>query len=159
MIPIAGNFILGTGATLEPRYTRLKTSPIKEYDAQEGVLVEINGKKDSNSVKQKAAITFECRREKTKAEDAERRLRQSDDEEEGGDDKKGEDDDDKKKGRLGEAMDDVDDGKGGTIKFLSRGPVGEFEVLRIKWLTKYACEDAQPEQSSHWGFFTWIFVM
>lgn len=121
--------------------------------------MEIGGGKDSEYRKQKAIITFECRREKTKAEDVERRLRQNDDEEEGGDDKKGEDDDDNKKGSFDEAMGDVDDGKGGTIKFLSREAANEFEVLKIKWFTKYACEDTPPEQSSHWGFFTWIFVM
>ncbi|MCJ1352879.1 MAG: hypothetical protein MMC33_002863 [Icmadophila ericetorum] len=157
VIPIAGVFALGTGGALEPHYTRLKTLAVKEYDDQEGVLVEIGGGKDTDGRKQKAAITFEC----TKGNDEGRRSRRIDgDEEGGGDDKKKDDEDDGKKDKVGESMGDVDDGKGGTIKFLSRRAVNEYDVLKIKWLTKYACEDSPGEKSSlHWGFFTWIFVI
>ena len=52
-----------------------------------------------------------------------------------------------------------------TLIFDSRLPEGEFDVLRLTWYTKHACENAQgtgpdaPGVSPGWGFFTWLVVM
>jgi hypothetical protein len=42
----------------------------------------------------------------------------------------------------------------------------EFDVLRLEWKTKYACEGMTEHKptsgknsSSHWGFFTWFLIM
>jgi len=57
---------------------------------------------------------------------------------------------------------------GAALKFLSYGheqmkdPKFDGEVLRLEWTTKYACQekrDGGSDQSSHWGFFTWLVVM
>jgi hypothetical protein len=61
---------------------------------------------------------------------------------------------------------------GAALKFLSYGheqlkePKFDGDVLRLEWRTKYACskrnEDGSSgdgDQSSHWGFFTWLIVM
>lgn len=35
-----------------------------------------------------------------------------------------------------------------------------FDVLKLKWTTKHACEDeASGSSSSGWGFFTWLIIM
>ena len=46
------------------------------------------------------------------------------------------------------------------------GGDNEFDVLRLQWKTKYACEgmtEHKPssgnKSSSHWGFFTWFLIM
>ena len=100
--------------------------------------------------KQQAVIEFRCLRN---GGETEKREEDEDDN----------DDEDRK--RAGEQ---VDDGKGGKLKFLSYGPPDEDskeDRLRLQWDTPYACEDAaqppekDPKTSTHWGFFTWMFVM
>ena len=70
--------------------------------------------------------------------------------------------------------DNAPDGEKSSLRFVSYGSSGEdTDVLRLNWLTKYACEDAQNEDGdngddgkvgkdrsgSHWGFFTWFLIM
>ena len=148
VIPIAGNYETSTGGSLDPHWTRLKTSSSHADSKLEGLRLEIGGGSFGKPKrKQQAVIEFICQRDdKTEERD------ESDD-----------DDDDDEDKTAGEQ---VDDGKGGTLKFLSYEPPekdGTEDVLRVEWNTPYACEDAEPEKSpkssTHWGFFTWMFVM
>lgn len=147
---IAGNYELN-GRKLEPKLQRLKTAPSHADSQREGVRIELGGGY-FHQRKNGAIIEFLCVRE------GPTERRRGDEE---GDDKK--DDDKEDPGKGGE---EVDDGKGGKLKFVSYGPRSEEspdQVLRLTWLTKYACENAVSEPSektsTHWGFFTWIFVM
>jgi hypothetical protein len=84
--------------------------------------------------------------------------------------------DDKAEERLARRADSDDDGdkddkddkadNGAALQFVSyeREPArgDEADVLRLKWLTKYACEDeaSKPKDDvAHWGFFTWIILI
>lgn len=58
--------------------------------------------------------------------------------------------------------------KKAPMKFLSykneESKKEDWDVLRISWNTKYACEDAinspsSPNKGSSWGFFTWFIIM
>ena len=57
----------------------------------------------------------------------------------------------------------IDDGQGGTLKYISWAPEGGSTVLRLEWETTHACENSSaPTNSSssgHWGFFTWFIIM
>lgn len=52
-----------------------------------------------------------------------------------------------------------------SLSFLSyeTDPANEnTDLLRLEWLTKYACEDQRDkdlEDSKSWGFFTWFILM
>ena len=52
-----------------------------------------------------------------------------------------------------------------TLIFESFVPESDFDVLRLTWYTKHACENAQGtgpgghEGSPGWGFFTWLVIM
>lgn len=35
----------------------------------------------------------------------------------------------------------------------------KVKTLRLEWQTKEACEDAEHDEGSHWGFFTWFIIM
>ena len=147
---IAGNYEL-SGSYLEPKLERLKTASAHADSQREGVRIELHGG-HFNQRKQGAIIEFLC----TKEGPTERRRGNEE-----GDDKKDNDTEDPSKG--GE---EVDDGKGGKLKFVSYGPKAEDspeDVLRLTWITKYACENVTSEPGektgTHWGFFTWIFVM
>ena len=149
-INIAGNYE-HDGRYLDPTLERLKTADSHADSRREGVRIGLGGGLFWER-KQGAIIEFRCAKEGP----TERRRR-----DEEGDDKKDEDMEDPGKG--GE---EVDDGKGGKLRFVSYGPRSEEspdDVLRLTWTTKYACENAASEpsekSSTHWGFFTWIFVM
>ena len=98
--------------------------------------------------KQKAVVELICQRDTEKSI----RSREVDD-----------DDDDEND----ETKEKVDDGAGGSLQFISYGPGNEDEdILRLKWNTKYACEDAKDapdgdggKKRAHWGFFTWFIVV
>ena len=65
-----------------------------------------------------------------------------------------------KEGKNGE---EVHDNAGGWIKFWSWEVEEDVKVLRLKWITKNACEDTKDagngSGSGHWGFFTWLIIM
>lgn len=124
---------------MDPKYTRLKTSPSHADSQLEGLRMELRGGV-YNKKKQKAVIEFLCSK----------------------DDESGTE---KSEGREGEDMEndksqeEVDDGQGGRLKFYSY--VEDEGVLRLQWTTKYACEDARDSgrNSGGWGFFSWFFFV
>lgn len=168
---IAGEFIHnGRGGELNPKYTRLRNSGSHADADREGLRVELNGG-DHAGVKQKAIVEFVCDQDKTGLEGltgkamADKTRR----EEEDGD------------GQDRKPLPDPNEGK--SLKFLNyrvenTGGSGSHEdeemgVLRLEWMTKYACEKTKggknreddpvpgtpPSKTSGWGFFTWFIVM
>ncbi|MCJ1475418.1 hypothetical protein MMC13_004080, partial [Lambiella insularis] len=139
VIPIAGQYTATTGGSIDPKYTRLKTSSSAADSEQEGVRVELHGGEYLKK-KQKAVIEFLCLRE----EDGPTEKR---DEKEGGDEK--------------EPAKDWDDGHGGKLKHFSHQETDDVGIWRLQWDTKYACEDAKSEErkSGGWGFFSWFFFI
>lgn len=158
VIPIAGEFQTSDGRKLEPKYTRLKHDK-SNSDDKEGVLVELHGGKYAGRP-QKAIVEFLCDKDVTgnegfDTEDAAadfseyRRMRRRADDS----------DDDGKKPDLP----DPDAKK--NLKFVSYKDEGDTDVLRLKWKTKYACENAadagdpEDEEEGGWGFFTWLIII
>lgn len=124
----------------------MKGSPSSADRDKEGLRLEMHGGKDDDGNKQKAIVEFLC-----PSKHIERmylsNVATTDDE--GGADKSGE---------------ETDDDNGGTIKLLSWDNEGDnTKILRLKWETQHACENAQDGGSSsssgHWGFFTWFILM
>jgi hypothetical protein len=138
-----------------------------------------------NGQEQQAIIEFVCDKDRTGlegSEDGEKNTddgkddkddggKKGDDKDDGG--KKGDekDDDGKKKEdkeeRLRRREDDKKDGDKKSLRFLSykvedgkKDKKDTIKTLRLEWRTKHACEDAPDDTaSSHWGFFTWTFIM
>jgi hypothetical protein len=146
-VAIAGDYTLKTGRHLEVKPTRLKNSLSHSDSEREGLSLELTGGKD-NGKNQKAIIELLCAPEKTgwepqpephtKSEMVRKR-----------------DDDDKN-----------DDDADSAIKFISYKEEStkneNWDVLRLQWSTKYACEDAvskPSDGSASWGFFTWFIVL
>ena len=125
---------------MDPKYTRLKTSSSHADSELEGIRLEIGGGKYLER-KQRAIIEFICPKDGS----TERR------------------EDDGREGQIKSPSEPADDGKGGKIKFRSYEPdpgAADQDLLRLEWDTKYACEDTPKEKTgTHWGFFTWMFVM
>ena len=92
--------------------------------------------------KQKTVIEFYCSRDRDNAVE----KRDEDEREDKGNDK---------------SQEEVDDGQGGRLKFLSYEDEKDETVLRLEWKTVHACEDAKDVggQSGGWGFFSWFFFM
>ena len=154
IVPIAGDFTATVGGSLDPKWTRLKDSPSHADREKEGLRLEMNGGKYEQKA-QKAIFEFLCI---PKGDEKEDRMSILDDEEDDGDDD-GEED------KSGE---EVDDGSGGRIKYLSWEDEqdSKAKVLRLEWRTQHACEDAASDKKNrdssaggHWGFFTWLILM
>ena len=157
-IPIAGEYSHTQGGSLDPKWTRLKTSSATADRGREGLRLEMHGgmykEKHGSTVrkkKQKAIIEFICER----VPDEVLRINDNDkneDQDDGDDDDVGDD--------SGER---TADGHGGTLKFISFEDEEEFTTLRLEWKTKYACEDStdsgESSKSGHWGWFTWFIIM
>lgn len=145
MIPIAGDFTHTLGGSLDPKWTRLKTSSASADREKEGLRLEMGGGKYDGEP-QKAVVELLCDRS---SEERPRAISKEDDELEGGHENK--------------EAEETDDGKGGILKFLSYEMVGDTKVLSLEWHTKYACEDAKDGSrdggGGHWGFFTWFIIM
>jgi len=145
VIPIAGNFDSSTGASLDPRVTRLKA----QDSNSDGLQIEFNGG-SYNNMKQRAVINLQCDKSRT-GNEARRKMKRADD---GGDKKKGDDD-------------KVEVPSNSSLQFVSYGQTegkDKMEVLRLNWLTKYACEDyadsdEATEKKTGWGFFTWFILI
>lgn len=154
VIGIAGEDSLNTGVHLDPKWTRLSTS-VSPNERKNGLRLEMNGGKYKDR-KQKAVIDFICPQE-NKEERRDRlfdRMALADDGKEDGDG----DEDEEDPGADAE----VDDGQGGTLKFLKYEDVEKEKILNLEWTTKYACEDAKTDpvtKAGHWGFFTWLVIM
>ncbi|KAI4227280.1 MAG: hypothetical protein LQ349_006738 [Xanthoria aureola] len=163
-IPIAGQFPLHGGTSLDPDITRLKTSSSASDREKEGFRLALHGPKypEKNGQKQKAVIEFLCldKAEEKKAAVVKKRgpsiAPRNDD---------GDEEDHSATGEV------ADDGHGGTLQYLDYSTVGDSKVLSLEWRTKYACEDAAKRgdgddnndkgggSSGHWGFFTWFIII
>lgn len=152
IIPIAGSYTNSAGRSrvLDPTLSRLKSSD----SDQEGLSIELHGGK-FNKRKQQAVINFICDRERSGLDDEDKK-----DEKEKGNMKR----DDKDKTTDDKENDDEspseDDKR--SLRYKSYGPVDDVDVLRLDWLTKYACEgmhDEDGDSSGSWGFFTWLIIM
>ena len=138
-IPIAGDFSHTFGGALDPRFERLKGSTSSADREKEGIRLIMNGGKYEGK-KQQAIVEFVCNIPK-----------------------------ENKRGVIGATAEDdapdgeeVDDEHGGRIKLLSWEVEDDVRVLRLEWMTKYGCEDAEDgdnSSSGHWGFFTWFILM
>lgn len=160
VIGVAGTYDMSHGGALEPQITRLKTTD-KEI---EGLDIELHGGR-YNDRKQKAVVSFICAKDMTGNEgneDAEDKqlLRARKDEEESDDDDDS-DDGDKKPG------DRFKQDPKSALQFVSyqEEEVGKdkYDVLRMSWKTKYACEDSDIADDTPakggWGFFTWFILL
>ena len=156
VLPIAGNYELNHGLPLDSKVQRIKDSSSNSDSDKEGVRVELSGGKsnnnDKNGKKQKAVIEFLCD-PNNDGKDTELDDRPEDPDNDGKSEKRKRDEEKKPEEK--------------SLRFISykdeKGDKGEeFGVLRLKWNTKYACEDAinlPKEPSAHWGFFTWLIIM
>lgn len=154
VIGVAGEYGHSTGEHLDPKWTRLSTS-VSPNERKNGLRLEMNGGKYKDR-KQKAVIDFICPQEKKE----ERRDRLSDPTalaDDGKDDGDGDEDEEDPSADA-----EVDDGQGGTLKFLRYEDVEKEKILNLEWTTTYACEDAKADpvtKTGHWGFFTWLIIM
>ena len=142
VIDVAGQYSTSIGGDIDPKYTRLKTSSSSADSQHEGLRMELHGGR-YESQEQKAIIEFLC-------------IKNGE-----GKTEKREPDEGKDKDYPMEQR-EVDDGKGGRLKFMDWDPNREgVAKYRLEWNTKYACEDAQSEtgKSGGWGFFSWFFFM
>ena len=179
VIGIAGEYSTSRGSNraLDPKFTRLKGSA-GNSDGKEGVIVELNGGKnpdERSGTPQKAIIEFICDKKVSGNEgfknngardtlptttviatppalhsandvpsvsatpDGRLRTRADDDE--------------------GPDLPDLDKGK--NLQFVSYKAEGDTEVLRLRWKTKFACENAVENRAptAGWGFFTWFIII
>ncbi|OAP64428.1 hypothetical protein AYL99_00400 [Fonsecaea erecta] len=147
VIPVAGNFESSTGASLDPKVSRLKA----QDSNSDGLQIELNGG-NYNKMKQKAVIQLTCDKDRTGIEKRKQKKRD------------GEDDADKDKNKDTD-KDGEDQPNSSSLSFVSYGPVegkDKIEVLRLNWRTKYACEDyadSDEARKSGWGFFTWFILI
>lgn len=160
VIGIAGDYSTshGQNRALDPKFTRLKGSSTNNDD-KEGVVVELNGGKNPDQrsgTPQKAIIEFLCDKKVSGNEGFNKRsldaasydivssslqTRQEDDD-------------------KGPDLPDLDKGK--NLQFVSYKHEDDTDVLRLRWKTKFACEDAASTGSSStggWGFFTWFIII
>ena len=150
-IPIAGNYFLENGHSLDPTITRLKNIDSE----REGVRIALHGGKhpfdDKKGVAQQAIIDFVCAPERDGLE------RQGSDKDEETDATN--DDDANENNNSNEKTNDAS-----SLRFISYGHEEDLgsDVLRLEWLTKYACEgfeDDEESKSNSWGFFTWLIIL
>ncbi|KAL7623618.1 type II membrane protein [Parahypoxylon ruwenzoriense] len=185
-IPIAGELAISGGGALDPEVTRLSTSDSNSDSQKQGLRLVMKGgygKTDSDKKReQRAIIEFVCdeNRDGTEGEydpqddkydpdggRVEERTnlllyRTEDGEEGGGNDGNG-GNSTSKEVQLGIQNDP-------SFIFNSYEPLDEdsnIDVLRLTWLSKYACEKRAvdddgsdgEEPSPHWGFFTWLVIL
>ena len=131
IIPVAGDF--GGENTLNPSYTRLKTSGAEADQNKEGLRVELHGgtyPHGDEEEKQQAIVVFICDSDKT--------------------------------GLEGQIRDDVtgeEDEK--SLKYIHyENGVLELE-WRTKYACEQLQDDGGSDTSggSHWGFFTWFIIV
>ena len=140
---------------MDPKLTRLKSSESASDREKEGVRIIMNGGKHEKQ-KQKASVELVCQRDESGGEARKRAEDDEDDDDDEGDGKNKAHDD------KGETQ---SDGHGGTLKLVSwEVEEDDAKVLRLEWMTKYACEDADGSDegsstSGSWGFFTWFLIM
>ena len=101
-IPIAGEFSHSSGSVLNPKWTRLKSSPSNADKEKEDIRLEMHGGINSDGQKQKAIVEFLC--DISTSDERRRNLLVFKNKEDNGDaedgDKKGEEIDDEHEGKL-----------------------------------------------------------
>jgi hypothetical protein len=145
---IAGDLREKGGKDMDAKWGRLKDSPYNSDSDKEGLLADlkggfktVNGKKKE----QKAIIEFLCDKSRTGLEHLP--------------------DPEKSYNGENQKREDEDEGEDSTpsLTFQSYKDVEGVDVLRLKWRTLHACEDAKEEQDKekgeHWGFFTWFIIV
>ncbi len=150
VIPIAGELRDYGGYDLDAKWERLKGSKSNIDFKKEGLILELNGGfvvNNGKNRKQKAIVEFLC--DKTRVGDE--NLWNGEDKYDEGKEKR-------------EDGAPEDDASTPSLEFVAYDTSdADVDVLRLKWRTKYACEDTKPEQdaerSRHWGFFTWFIIM
>lgn len=173
VIAIAGDFTTshGPNRALDPKFTRLKGST-SNSDDKEGVIVELNGGKnpdEKSGTPQKAVIEFLCDKKASGNEGFDSKgstiatpvvsrstaISTTVSATQPGSMQRRADDDDE-----GPKLPDLDKGK--NLEFVSYKAEDDTEVLRLRWKTKFACEDAIEnggDKTGGWGFFTWFIVI
>lgn len=172
VIPIAGDLTNHGGSSMEPKYTRLKTSDSGADAKKEGIRLVLHGGIDNvTKRKQQAIVEMVCDKEKTGKEgewdpkDDKYEPGQEETEEEEGSPAAGK----RKRADGDEGKDDSSEHQllkpDSALIFDSYGPLSEdkqIDVLRLTWNTKYACEGLPEDEypsDSHWGFFTWLVIL
>ncbi len=164
--PIAGDYTLDGGRPLNPRWTRLKNSDSHADANKEGLRLELNGGQypfEGKGQPQKAFVEFICDKDRDglEGDEGDKREKEEGDESEVStrelNHRRDESDDDGDHDRG-------EDNKKKSLRFISYKSDGEdVGVLRLEWLTKYACEatETAPDasKSGRWGFFTWFIIM
>lgn len=148
VFPVAGDLRDKGGFDMDAKWTRLKNHPTNADPEKEGLVAEINGgfklvNKDRR--KQKAIINFVCDKSRTGLENLPDALQ-----------------DQYTEDKLKRDGEDAVDGTP-SLEFLQYKEEDGVDVLRLKWRTSHACEDAKEgedkKKSQSWGFFTWFIIM
>jgi hypothetical protein len=130
-VAIAGDFGMKSGLPLDVTPTRLKTAPSNADKAREGLRLELLEGRDPFD----RAKGVTQRKQKAIVE------------------------------MLCQRGEGATEGTDAGLSYLSYEPedvrTETWDVLRLEWRTKYACEDAAGNAvgSKSWGFFTWIILM
>ena len=157
--PIAGALDQGQGGKpLDPKWTLLRKSTSNEDSKKEGLLLEIYGGSrpvEGKKKPQKGVIEFLCDRDRDGLENLIDPEDKYDSPKEKREEEKKDDDDN---------SEEEDDSKSSSLQFVRYDTQNsDVDVLRLKWRTKYACEDTKgnedAEKKSGWGFFTWFILM
>ena len=131
-VAIAGDFGMASGRPLDVTPTRLKTASSNADKAREGVRLELLEGRDPFD-RQKGVTQ---RKQKAIVEML-----------------------------CDRGTEGATEGADAGLTYFSYGQedvrAEQWDVLRLEWHTKYACEDAAgtAAESKSWGFFTWIILM
>jgi len=153
---IAGDLADYGGKSLDPKWQLLKESTSHEDSKKDGILLEVFGGWNDVKVEgkeinkpQKAIVEFLC----DKTRNGDENLYNPEDKYESEAVKRAED---------GEKKEGEED-KTPSLEYVDYNQAGETDVLRLRWRTKFACEDAKGEKDAEkgasWGFFTWFILM
>lgn len=174
-IEIAGTYTTSGSVNrrLDERFELLRDSKSNSDADREGFRAQLHGGRfpfdDKHEGKeQRAIIEFVCDRNRTGTEGTEK----DEGDKEAGDGKDGKKNgekdggkgDEKKGEKKSERRDDEkkDDKSLRFISYKSEDADKDKKAmtLRLEWRTKHACEQRDEDSvSSHWGFFTWSFIM
>lgn len=149
---------------MNAKWELLKNSKSNDDSTKEGLLLQMNGgfkkTESKKSRPQKAIVEFLCDKSRTGLENLPipkdpyeegKKKREGNKE---GDDKEGDD----KEGEEDGNKEGEDDGSP-SLEFVRYETEGkDADILRLRWKTKHACEDAIPPVD-RWGFFTWFLIM
>lgn len=166
-IDIAGTYTSLHNGQLDAYFELFRKSESHSDQGKEGFRAELHGGRYPYDEKikgrdQRAIIEFVCDKEREGTEKGEV--------DNGGDTEgdEGNDGDGDKKVKLIRRDDDNSNGKcedsDASLRFCGyqleeNKKNKEVRTLRMEWRTKYACEGAPQDASSHWGFFTWFIII